>query len=52
MNYTGIVSDDEIAFTRVSATGRGRDGGGGGGRGGSGRIDLRDEIEFTVERVR
>ena len=45
LDYTGIVSADEIAFTRVSATG------GGGGRGGRGGADLRDEVEFTAERV-
>ncbi len=57
LNYTGTVSGDEIAFTRVSSTGGGsgdgdrggRGGGGRGGRGGGG--DLRDEVEFTAERV-
>ncbi len=48
LDYTGVVSADEIAFTRVSATGGGSDGGGRGGRGGS---DLRDAIEFVAERV-
>ena len=46
LDYTGIVSGDEIAFARVSATGSG--GGDGGGRGGA---DLRDPVEFTAERV-
>ena len=50
LDYTGVVSSDEIAFTRVSATGGGS-GDGGGGRGGRGRADLRDEVEFTAERV-
>ena len=55
LDYSGTVSGDEIAFTRVSATGGGGgdgDGGGRGGRGGRGRADLRDEVEFTAERVR
>ena len=49
LDYVGVVSGDEITFTRVSATGGG--GGNAGGRGGRDRADLRDEIEFTAVRV-
>ena len=54
LDYTGTVNGDRIAFTRVSATGGGGGGGNGGGRGGGGRGgggDVRDEVEFTAERV-
>ena len=46
LDYRGIVSGEEIAFTRVSATG-----GGAGDGGGRVAADLRDAVEFTAERV-